>query len=444
MFTRSLNNVPVVLKDPCDLLAPTFTYQGEFPETANYFAVWEWNKFFWITSIVFVKGHWEFSGKIDVLATYREAIEESQQFVARAQTEWDRTIADALCQPTGVMSSYTTPYSMGFSNTGTYIIGVASANGPMYYACDKANFNALYTSVFSNGFLESLLQQFANAVSNVTIGPGQTFLNSFYNSFIDPGQYIQSAVWIPFPVDGDPETIYLGITPTSAVGIPVSANRIVARTSIQLDLAGAWGHPQRMELGTWVNTNIGRKISISIPAIGDINLDLGSNPDTCIIEISCDIFGGIVCRIITPAQTIVRNGNVGAQVGIANIRSDVQGALASLGSAAAGIATGNPIMTAHGLISGAANLVDRVDTISTGTSMAVVSAAQTLQVMAQYVMYKNASIIKMGKPLCQYRLISGLQGGYIECINATKLNSAATEAEKLEIQKYMNEGFYYE
>lgn len=441
-FVIRVNSASCLLKKPSSIKTPVFTYQGAFPEDANYFYVSEWAKYFWLTDAIFTEGHWEFSGKCDVLATYKAEIGGGTQYVARSASSWDNTIPDGMCIPTGVTTSTNQVYNLGFNTTGTYIVGVASSSGTIYYACDLANFKLLYTDVFSGSFLESILQQFVDVLPNITVPAGQTVANSFYNSIVDPGQYIQSAIWIPFTVGGNLERIYLGITPTTAYGKPVALGSMVSSVNYTIDLSsGQWVHPQAGTLGPWVMSNIGRRLSLMVPGIGDINIDLANSPGNMQLFYDCDIFGTVtfVCR--HSGQCIVRTGTVAAQVGIANISTNISGALTSIGSSIGSALAGNPLMAAHGIFSGFSNSLPHVETISTGNSRSI-AAQPVIVVSMQFTGFKDCHITRQGKPLCQAVQIDTLSG-YIECSNADVL-CAALGDEKQEINNYLNGGFYYE
>ena len=178
-----------------------------------------------------------------------------------------------------------------------------------------------------------------------------------------------------------------------------------------------------------------------VPGIGDINIDLGNNPGNMQIYYDCDVFGTVtfVCR--HSGQCIVRTGTVAAQVGIANITTNISGALTSIGSSIGTALSGNPMMAAHGILSGLANALPHVETISTGNSRSI--AAQPVIVASmQFTSFMDCHPTRQGKPLCQSVQISTLDG-YIECSHADVL-CAALESEKQEINNFLDGGFYYE
>ena len=80
------------MKEPCDLLNPTFTLQlsnpGLMHNNINYMEVSELGRFYWVTAMTFVLGHWEVTGKVDVLGTYKTDIGAHPQYVARSSQSW--------------------------------------------------------------------------------------------------------------------------------------------------------------------------------------------------------------------------------------------------------------------------------------------------------------------------------------------------------------------
>lgn len=431
------------LKTPCDILAPVFTFQGDFPENANYMYVSEWSKYFWITSKTFREGRWEISGRIDALATYKTMIGMSTQFVVRSASAWNGLIADTKCTALSTVSADRTIIDIGMNPSGTYIIGVAGNTGTMYYACTKAQFDQLYRGVFSNSFLESLIAQFANCADSVNAQRTEQQLNPvdmvLYNSLVDPGQYIQSAIWIPFSVGGDDAFINAGIT-TIGAGKPVGAGQLVYQYngSIALPL-----HPQTAALGGWVNGNRGRRATIYAPGVGTATIDMSSCPESIFVGYSVDITGGVTFLARVGGQTIIRTGNVGVQVGLAEIKTDIGGAINSIVSAGAGFAAENPSMFLKGVMDGTKALLPTVDTIATGSGRAIAASTPFIVLDTQTVTFQPDNATTQGKPLCQARTINTLSG-YIECDNASLELPGASYDEITEVNGYLNGGFYFE
>ena len=62
----------------------------------NYAYISEFNRYYWIDDIVYDMGYWTKSLHCDALASFRKEILNTKQYVIRAYSEQDNTIADSL------------------------------------------------------------------------------------------------------------------------------------------------------------------------------------------------------------------------------------------------------------------------------------------------------------------------------------------------------------
>lgn len=441
-FAIQHSGVSCSLKAPCDILAPTLTFQGAFDERCNYMFVLEWSKYFWITAAVFDKGHWEITGKCDVMATYKTDIGTTSAYVSRcAGASRAKLFPDSMIMSMGIVQRGEITHAMGFSTTGSYIVTVAGQNGSMFWALDEASYQALYSEVFSAGFCSDLLGVWNDIVN----GSGSIFSNltlTVRNEFINPAQYIQSVIWVPFDLtSGQPMgRIKAGFTPVST-GHPFSPAQIVYFDSFTMAVPA---HPQADAYGDWLNTGMGRRASLSIPGIGTVDLDLsgGSTSSTVIVTIGCDCTGTLYARVNQVGISRLLSGNIGVDVGLAMTRTNITGSITNVATGAAQLAAGNPLGAA-GIVNAATSLIPSIDTIASGGSRALPSVAPNVILSYAYTTVSGTDDASIGRPECATRQL-GLLSGYILCQNARVQSSNATYAEKNEIDGYLNGGFYYE
>lgn len=438
LFIYNNSNVACSLKTPCDILAPVFTYQGALTESNNYFYVSEWAKYFWITSLVFDKGHWEITGRLDAMATYKDAIGNATVYVERSASAGNTALFDPLAKIQDPCQRDFAFYPMGFSSAGSYVLGVAGNSGTSYYACSSQQFQALYQKLFSNDFAQAAYQIWDNVA-----GFFQNVEKIIANNIVRPADYFQSAVWIPYDIITGQQgaNIYLGNINTNLTGIPVSPTQVVKNLTYSIQYAS---HPQAATLGEWLNGQATRKCTLSIPGVGTIPVfpggALGNDPVT--VSLSVDILGGVYACVQDSRMTYL-TGSVGCNVGLTDISSNPLSALTNLTGAGISAATGDYGRAIGELVSTGISLIPSVSTIATGAANAIVSATPNITACMTYSLVSTPDYAHMGRPDGTTRQISTLSG-YVKCAGAAIAINKATYQENIEINNYLNEGFYYE
>lgn len=169
------------------LVAPTY----------NYCYIESFRRYYFITDWYYDSGFWYAVLAVDVLASYKQEIGGTSQFISRAYSNYNPLIIDASYPTTGTVTrssdSLTPAEFWGASPTGAnglIVIGVvgASASGigaVTYYAMSMAVFNA---------FMNSMLSSIAWANISTT-----EISEELQKALINPTQYITSCRW--FPID---------------------------------------------------------------------------------------------------------------------------------------------------------------------------------------------------------------------------------------------------
>ena len=181
-----------VLKDACSIDRPVFLVSAA---SMNFNAAkWD-DRYYYIDDIVSVRnGQWEVYCSIDLLATYKNYIVGSYQYVERADGGGNLLIPDALNPPTQEIEVKKTLIKdlagtggiiswSGGSLVSHYIIAVANGNGITYYS--DTDLSAFYTKLFSGsviGDLENQFYDYRDAIVSIIEVP--------YSPAGDPNQYV--------------------------------------------------------------------------------------------------------------------------------------------------------------------------------------------------------------------------------------------------------------
>ena len=196
-----------VLKAPSGILNPTIELDiglNDSPANYNYAYIPAYDRYYWISEWINTGPLWSAKLKVDVLASYKNEIGNTDLYVLRSASNYDGYIVDSL-YPTKVsnVTEITSPNAALWNSilsNGCFIVGVISDQGAFggidYYALTYSNMNT---------FIHSLLNdQIADQVNGFSSQDCQIALQK---ALIDPLSFIKSCIFLPYDdVIGTPDT----------------------------------------------------------------------------------------------------------------------------------------------------------------------------------------------------------------------------------------------
>lgn len=410
------------LKDPSDLYAPVFTFQGDFPITANYFHVPAMRRYYWITATTFVLGHWEITGKVDVLASFKAEIGATPCYILRSSHSHAGDIPDPLAVAQTSPTIQRLADALGLSGAGSFVVCCAGKNGNAYYMLDAAAWQRLYSVVYTSGFLVDYYNVWDAVVQDVS------------NAILNPDDYIINAKWVPAPVTGAATEISLGFTHTGVTGHLIQPGnsifiRVLTWTVPQ--------HPQAATYGTYLNGNMYRKITLHLPGYGNMVLDADALATNATLTITAEMditgclsysvdYAGIHCYVVC---------DLSCDAGFAVTKSGISNALAS-------IAANPPDTLMEGVMSATIGAIPQVERASSGGSRSALVAGQlVICTIVNYTIMPPAPDAQ-GLPLCAQGTPANYPG-YLKMASPSVI-APATQTELDEINAHMERGFFYE
>ena len=189
--------IEVRLKDRTSLLTPTFEiYNTDITglSEVNYVVAKEFNRCYWIVDITFTSNNIaELECKEDVLATYRDQILNSTQFVMRSESEYSNAYTDpVLPMQAFVEERYTTRTIEEFKK-GFFVLGVGGGEsllGTNFYVMDAIMLRVFVKYIFNADNFAELID---NKVSKM---------------FFNPMEYISTCIYFPYEFVADSEGIW--------------------------------------------------------------------------------------------------------------------------------------------------------------------------------------------------------------------------------------------
>ena len=428
--------ITVRLKENCSVLNPIFIVHG-YSLSHNYI---KWgSRYYFIDDIVILSNeHAEYVCRTDVLATFKSDIGSSTQFVTRANSAYNSLVIDTKYPTyanTSVENVSFDNLHSSFANGGSFVIGVQNGEsyesaGVSYYALTDLEMQQLLQFMFGGTWL--------NAAD---------ISQDLQKELVNPFQYIDSITWYPFDIPNSdvpftPSSIKFGFWDSQISGCLLNANNASKGFAQQITIPS---HPQASR-GVYLNGYPFTRLALDCYSFGTISIDssIFAGVQSLTLGISVDFLTGMGKMTLRAGSSAKLIHKEYAQIGVPMKISQVTQSLVGMGTnvvaGAVGLAYGNVVGFAQGVLSGLASLMPQMTSAGTnGTKTAFVNAP-TLIITRQTLTDEDRT--QFGRPLCAPYTISSLSG-YVECENAD-LDSAASLPEKDQIVSYMNSGFYYE
>ena len=465
-FTKRINStkrptggstISVRLKEPTSVIRPTFILTG-FNTSWNYIQ-WGTRYYFVDDIVILTNNQAAYTCSLDVLATYKDVIGSSSQYVARAAGAFDGTIADSY-YPIKSQQTYQKK-TADSGNTwfvmpelGTFVFGIVgqtdadSYGSTTYYVLDIYGAKALMDELFN-------MQN--NAYDAATVESVAGVPEALYKSILNPAQYIVSCMFLPF----EAESVGSGAQESIKIGwYDVGESAVVFNPSFDAlpEIHGTFTlpkHPQAAR-GVYMNNEPFTDYTLSFAPFGELTLPADS------LITATTIYYKVIVDVITGQGTLkVYSGSddtgqlllsESAQVGVPVA---VTGGVydTSIGATAKKAATGwftnilqslrnKELTTSTPYIHGIMDSVMTPNLSTSGANGALLFLEYPPLLYAKFNHVVNDDNAQLGRPLCEIRVINTLSG-YIKCLNAD-LDTAGTKEEKSAAISYLNGGFFYE
>ena len=430
----------------------------ENPIEYNYCYIEKFNRYYFISDIVYGIGTWIVSLNVDVLASFRSDILNSSQYILRSASNYNGDILDTMY---GTKASGSNNYSVASASNnvvdpdysisipnyfnkefedGVFIIGVISNNssGISYYQLSYSSFSSL---------LSSLMSYVPRDIDDVS--------NGIAKSLFDPLQYITTCIWYPSSmargithvetsINLGGYTIDVGL---GGFGILIQNRVTHFRTSIDIPK-----HPQVTDF-PYLQLDPYSRYNLVFEPFGNMPLDTtklygGTSLD---LDWYVDSASGEAELFISKGSLLIANASamLGVQVRLSQVVTDVLGGVNSVTNGVSSIVSnlmrdnvmGAITSTITGITSTISSMLPQLSTKGNeGSFLPYKLGAPKLH--AFYNIQFDTNDVKYGRPLCETKQLSALSG-YCLCDKAT-ITSRCTGDEKEIIEGFMSGGFYIE
>lgn len=428
------------LKDSTSLLSPVllFALSGN-PTPYNYAYIPDFGRYYYINDWKAAAGMWEASCKVDVLASWKESIGASTQYVLRAEAESDGTIIDTL-YPTKGAAQVVTDYMLPVWEEGqTFVVGLYGDNGATiggisYITLTPAEMKTYMAAILGIG----------TWTNSIPAEMGEEVFKTIFN----PIQYVASVMLFPFVIPGEHTTRNLKF---GWWDFSLSCGIITERTLTTTTGLGALPkHPQSAARGEYLNASPYTKYTFWAPPFGEVELDTPVllDCDVAAVNMTVDYITGKCTGVFVGKNNegtkylFTRTAQLSVPVQLSQITAGT--GVGSVVSSA--VALGKDAITGNALGAGenvgdmASAALPKITTIGTNGDFSQYGLTQ--HITATFLTVVDEDTDGRGRPLCKNRVISSLPG-FIQVSDA-KVAFDCTPAETAEIVSYMEGGFHYE
>lgn len=445
-FEVKLKTESSILTPVLQLMNKDFSWFEEVykPYLYNYAYIESFGRWYFVTNWSFVNGFWEASLSVDVLASFKGHILESEQYVSRAAdvtAEECGNIVDStpLILSTSIRKTangdaiYRSQYTDGF-----FIVGIISPNAAMgstnYYLFNSASGLATFTS---------------KLLSNADYLQASEVSDELMKCLVNPMQYITTCKFFPFPTDGletTVEPVKLGFWDIGLSGERINNFSIWKESVIEIPK-----HPQMVSVGNFVNVSPYSNYTLQFEPFGNISLDsyalLSATQVTLAVQIDL-VTGESQLNVIADNEYIV--GRYYSQMAVDIPLSATTTSLLGIG---AGIASGiiHDAVSQFGgseLASLATGVCSAISAKGTGVSTRGTQTTRSFmtgfpKLIGHFQLVSEEYRKKLGRALCKNVKLSTLTGFAMVVRPAVELETA-TVTEQEQIVRYMEGGFYIE
>lgn len=439
------------LKAPCNIINPEIKIASQSDPTGyNYCYLPTFSRYYWVKNWTYSGGLWVASLTVDTLASYRDQIGNSTEYVTRSSAQYDGTISDGLYPASAKVQSVTTAFQGGFAETisgGFFVIG--------FIAKAANSIGAITYAVMTPTNAKKLSAKLLTDVSYLSIDNTE-ISDSLTKVLFNPYQYIVSCNYFPFDIAKI--TAHLPLVSSVDVGwwsidVPCwilgeDNNKLTKSVSVSIPK-----HPQAGSRGGYCNASPYTDYTIFLQPFGVIPLDASKlwGAGTLSIQYMVDLFtGDSILRIFTDSNQLVHEttAKLGVPIQLSNIAFDIPsgggllqtGIAAAFGGLQAAFSGGSISDVGNGILNAAQ--ATNADVASKGATGSTIAFDSVPYMVARFKILVDDNNEDHGRPLCKRVQLSTIPG-YI-MVDDPDIALAATAEEIDSVKSYLKNGFFYE
>ena len=443
------NLLTVNLKEGTSIENPVFVITGDKFDIDYIKAFGE--HYYFVTDVKSVRnGITEISCKMDTLATFKTDIGNYTAMIERSNTFYDAKYPDpAVSIKNDVVVDMNVAAAQSFfSKTGFFVISVLNTKG------SSVGFTTSYIIDDTN------IKRIAQYVNTDWGSAATDILDWLQATFLKTAQSIIDCVWIPIAesqISGGPisiETVEIGVDAIAGCTGYRLTGPCVLSDSATVNI------PHYYSSGDFRRYAPYTTAKLLIPGFGSVEINPGDFEPSGTIKLGFVVdacTGDTICVLTNNDDEMIAtyNYNIGVSCPVGKVGSNVTGTATGILSVASSIAMSRIPGNKYAAMSQYAAASEGINTLASafgvtpsvsGSKSGRAFTGLSMRVYCTAIAKKTESLTEMqtlsGRPCMEQHQLS-LCNGYVKCIDAS-VPIAGMEAERDEVNNFLNNGFYYE
>lgn len=453
------STIDIILKDGCSNINPTIAlkWSGSGSPTFNQMYVPDWDRYYWIDSWTFTDRQWVASCSVDVLASFKDTINNSYKYILRAASAYNDNIIDSKYPPClPVTHARTAITGLAWATQfdyGRFVVGIVGqgntfqAAGAGYVVLTPTQLQQLIDACFTEtNAIWTSSSSLGTDVGEALAKYGENYMKSIQN----PIQFINSIMWVPFipATASTPITVKLG-----AINTNISASPLA--DPVHVDTFSSTFDPMWSRNRKWKAVEPFVHYTFHCPPFSDHVLPadkvLASGGVTG--SIYCDVTSGLATINIEAGGATVASSS--AQMGIpiqlsgssVDYAGIIKGATNTIGGTIGKILSGDIAGAITGAVSGIQGVAEAAQPQATnggytGGMGALKDSNANRGILVTLYSIPEEDIADEGEPLMKMDYILGYSG-YLLLADG-HVDILGTPEESAQINEFLTGGFYNE
>lgn len=452
-------------KSPCSLLSPVLILEIEFP-VWNYCYIPSNSRYYFVGDPVWNDGFWEVPLQVDVLASFRTHVLESNLYVVRSESFPNNSVADALRT---ITSRRATTWAVADSPweplQGEYVMGIRgggqSSTGVSYYVLSESQLTELMdSSVFDPTTWDyTRPTDTGNVIAGFLEGSFDTVMDIIQKFVFDPLRYVTSIMYFPFEINtGKSVDVKFNFT-----DVHFTARELVSVARYQRMDEITFNVPHHPQGGGWLTCEPYSQYTLYFEPFGSIALPSDRLGKASLLHTKCDVdcISGktrLECwteyvdeeGVVHKAYLATAYAKIGCDMEITFIRPNIGGIIGGATTMVGSLVSATPSLS--GVFGGAGDIIDSIVNPEIrsvgGDSGGILNAYQVgtnfkeCRLQATFAYVVDTQKPERGEPDCHMRQLSTC-AGYVQ-VSEGDIEMPGTLAEKSAVRSYLEGGIYIE
>lgn len=451
----------IYIKDPSSVLSPQILLETTNPTAYNYCYISTFDRYYFISDWVSDHGMWQANCSVDVLASWKNSINSSVQYVVRSASKSNTYVVDNAYPMTSEFTHQTTTISskpFGNSGANRYVLGVTNCDttagtkigGATYYHINESQMNNIISKLLTEDYFG--------------LGPVEALAGitpAVIKTILSPVEYIGECFILPYNILANQVTLAAPFKcgwwtiPNLASSYQIldssfsnKAVEIWSESSIVLP-----SHPDNTH-GFYTNLSPYTKHTLYAGPFGTVQLDPAyiANSASITLSVEADFKGW--CRLLVKTDSSHGNAvftlaqcNVATNISLSQAKNNLFGGMAGVVQNGANLGLSAAESNIPGIIGSAAGVGNAITTMfpsfeGKGSGASIASLTRDWFIESSFSNLTESASGIFGSPLMESIELSELSG-YCQ-VQEPQVDFSCYSSEHDEISQYMSNGFYLE